>query len=269
MIKNSFDAPAERAALFDMPIDAINIGNAADEVLRYAEGPHAQLVVTPNTDHFLRWQRSPHFRRLYSHASLIVPDGMPVVWAAKLSGIEGTTRVTGVDLFTECCRHAAAAGIPVALVGGLDEAPLEARRKLSEAFPGLEVYLAESPPAGALTDPAYMDALADRLAERDSKIVALCLGSPKQEEAFVLLRERAGGGAYLGVGAAVDFWAGNVRRAPSWMQRCGMEWSYRLLQEPRRLWRRYLVEGAPMALYLIRAALGKDHPAQSVPEATQ
>lgn len=227
--------------LHGLKIHDISLPEAVDAVVSLAADGRANLVVTPNSDHYLRWQDSAGFRELYSLAALVVPDGFPLVLMAHLEGRRSVQRIPGVDLFLAAMRQATEAGIPVGLIGGREGVARKAAANLASALPGLRVFLVESPQPEDLADPAYLAGLRSRLAREPVKIVALCLGSPKQEELFRAMT--AGGsttGCYLGVGAAIDFAAGEVRRAPRAVQDSGFEWLYRLIQEPGRLWKRYL-----------------------------
>ncbi|KZX21125.1 WecB/TagA/CpsF family glycosyltransferase [Rathayibacter tanaceti] len=200
-------------------------------------------MVTPNTDHFVRWKQSGEFRRYYGRASLVVLDGTPLVWIARWYGHRTASRVTGIDLFTEVCRRAALEDLPVAIVGGRPGVADRAAAELMRRFPGLRVPISVAPEPADLADDQYLASLSSTLREADVRIVALCLGSPKQEEVRERLLTVGGTGAVcLGVGAAVDFLAGEVSRAPLFLQRLGLEWVHRLTREPGRLWRRYLVD---------------------------
>lgn len=224
-----------------MPASITTLPEAADAVIELARTGREELVVTPNTDHFVRWKRSDSFRRYYGRASLVVLDGAPLVWLAHLYGYSAASRVTGIDLFTEVCARAASADLAVALVGGRPGVGERAAVNLQTRFPGLRVPVVVSPSAADLEDDRYLSSLSTRLRSADVRIVALCLGSPKQEEVRERLLGAGGTGAVcLGVGAAVDFLAGEIPRAPLAVRRVGAEWVFRLLQEPGRLWRRYL-----------------------------
>ncbi|MFJ5861599.1 WecB/TagA/CpsF family glycosyltransferase [Pseudarthrobacter sp. NPDC092439] len=227
--------------LHGLKIHDVSMPEAADAVVSFAADGRANLVVTPNSDHYLRWQDSPAFRELYGLAALVVPDGFPLVLMAHLEGRRSVQRIPGVDLFYASMRLAAQTGIPVGLIGGKQGVAGKAAQNLAAVMPGLRVFLTESPNPEELADPAYVADLRSRLGREPAKVVALCLGSPKQEELFrALTADGNTTGCYLGVGAAIDFAAGEVRRAPRAVQDAGLEWLYRLGQEPRRLWKRYL-----------------------------
>lgn len=245
-----------RRTIAGMPIDVVSLRDAADTVCEWADKRRARLVVTPNTDHLLRWAESPEFAALYRRADLVTLDSAVLRMLARLEGGTVPDRVTGADLFLAVAEQAALRGIPLIIIGGAPRVAAAAAENLGRTFPGLRVPFVSVPDAADLTDPRWLDETLGRLREHPAKIVALCLGSPKQERLFAALDARAGGisGVYLCVGAAVDFAAGAVSRAPKLVQDLGLEWCYRLLQEPRRLWRRYLLEDIGVARYFVAAA---------------
>jgi N-acetylglucosaminyldiphosphoundecaprenol N-acetyl-beta-D-mannosaminyltransferase len=244
--------------LFGMPVDFVSSDQALSILFELAVSGDAALVVTPNVDHFLRWQRNDKFRSVYESASLSLLDGQPLVWLATLGGATSATRVTGVDLVTRAIARASEENVPVALIGGAPDVVARAALNLVSSYPNTRVILAESPRSEDLEDPEYVSRIANVLAAHPTKIVALCLGSPKQEAFFEKLAPLSNGGVYMGVGAAVDFLAGNVRRAPLCMQKSGTEWLFRLANEPRRLWRRYLIDDIGIALYFAKLLIHRN-----------
>jgi N-acetylglucosaminyldiphosphoundecaprenol N-acetyl-beta-D-mannosaminyltransferase len=173
-------------------------------------------------------------------ASLAVPDGMPLVWALHALGHAAATRVYGPDLMANFCARAAGNGTPIYLYGGRhDDAARELLvRRLRERFPGLEIVGASSPPFRPLTA-AEDEYEIELINASGAAVVWVGTGQPKQEQWMHAMRSRLTPPLLIGVGAAFDFHAGLISQAPPWMQRNGLEWSYRLSREPRRLWRRY------------------------------
>jgi N-acetylglucosaminyldiphosphoundecaprenol N-acetyl-beta-D-mannosaminyltransferase len=172
-------------------------------------------------------------------ATLVVPDGQPLVWALHALGHARATRVYGPDLMALYCARAAIAGTPIYLYGGRDQSALELlQRRLLERFPGLRIVGGHSPPFRPLT-PAEEDRAIAEIDGSGAAVVWVGIGQPKQELWMARMRPRLFAPLLVGVGAAFDFHAGLVPQAPSWMQRNGLEWTYRLYREPRRLWRRY------------------------------
>jgi N-acetylglucosaminyldiphosphoundecaprenol N-acetyl-beta-D-mannosaminyltransferase len=172
-------------------------------------------------------------------ATLAVPDGMPLVWALRALGHARATRVYGPDLMLGFCARAATTATPMYLYGGRDEEALELlTNRLRERFPGLRLVGGFSPPFRELT-PSEEQRVAADIDASGAKVVWVGTGQPKQELWMHRMRPLLQAPLLVGVGAAFDFHAGLVPQAPRWMQRSGLEWSYRLAREPRRLWRRY------------------------------
>jgi N-acetylglucosaminyldiphosphoundecaprenol N-acetyl-beta-D-mannosaminyltransferase len=169
-----------------------------------------------------------------------VPDGQPLVWALRALGHRQASRIYGPDLMAHYCERAASrTGTRMFLYGGRDEAALEQLTDALRArFPGLDIVGGYSPPYRELTE-AERDGVAAQINGSGADVVWVGTGQPKQEKWMAQMRERLTAPILVGVGAAFDFHAGLIPQAPSWMQSIGLEWLYRLVQEPRRLWRRY------------------------------
>jgi N-acetylglucosaminyldiphosphoundecaprenol N-acetyl-beta-D-mannosaminyltransferase len=175
-------------------------------------------------------------------ATLAVPDGQPLVWALRLLGHSKATRVYGPDLMAHFCAHAATTGIPIYLYGGRSPEALDLlMKRLRERFPGLRIVGGWSPPFRPLTIEEREHAIAE-IDASGAQVVWVGTGQPKQELWMHEMRPLLAAPLLVGVGAAFDFHAGIVSQAPSWMQRGGLEWVYRLSREPKRLWRRYLTQ---------------------------
>jgi N-acetylglucosaminyldiphosphoundecaprenol N-acetyl-beta-D-mannosaminyltransferase len=184
-------------------------------------------------------REDPEARAAVLGATLAVPDGQPLVWALRALGHRRATRIYGPDLMARFCERAALAGTPVYLYGGRTAAALELlERRLRERFPGLRIVGGFSPPFRALTA-QEQERVIGEIDSSGAAVVWVGTGQPKQEKWMAQMRPLLSAPLLVGVGAAFDFHAGLVSQAPSWMQRSGLEWSYRLSREPRRLWRRY------------------------------
>jgi N-acetylglucosaminyldiphosphoundecaprenol N-acetyl-beta-D-mannosaminyltransferase len=208
-------------------------------------------VATPNVDICQRVRREPALRELVRGATLVVPDGMPLLWAARLRGAPLAERVTGSSLIFSLTSAAASAGRSVYLLGGDPGVPDLAGRELARRYPELRVAGAYAPELGFEASPEAMALIRERLGQARPDIVYVGLGFPKQERLIAELTAVLPGAWFIGCGAAIPFAAATLPRAPVWMQRSGLEWAFRLLKEPRRLFRRYLVDDAPYAAYLL------------------
>lgn len=229
----------DRFALGHALIDRHDFEGAVQEVVRLSVRPSPSFVVTPNADQVVNLEDDAALRAAYSRADLVVPDGMPVVWASRLLGTPLKERVTGSDLMPRLCGIAAQRRLKVFLLGGMPGVADRAAANLIKAFPGLRVTGTLCPPLGFEHDPDQNTEIVHAIRQSDADLVFVCLGSPKQEVWIDKHLSRFDKGVFLGVGAAIDFCAGTVQRAPQWMRRTGLEWLYRLSQEPRRLIGRY------------------------------
>jgi N-acetylglucosaminyldiphosphoundecaprenol N-acetyl-beta-D-mannosaminyltransferase len=185
----------------------------------------------------------------------VVADGMPLVWASRLQGTPLPERVAGSNLAWSASAVAANRRAAVFLLGGNPGVATEASRRLVAAVPGLRVVGTFSPPFGFERDPGAVPEMVQRIAESEARMVLVGLSFPKQELLIEQLRRACPDVWFLGVGISLSFIAGDVGRAPRWMQVHGLEWAHRLSQEPRRLAKRYLVHGLPFALRLLGSAL--------------
>ena len=211
-------------------------------------------VVTANLDHLRRMVRHRCYGELCSAATLVVADGMPLVWAARIQGTPLPERVAGSNLIWSLSAAAASRGKSVFLLGGAPGTARAAANVLTERYPALRVAGTHCPPVGFEHDSQQMAELTEALRQAEPDTVYVALGSPKQERLIAQLRQVLPGAWWMGVGISFSFLCGDVKRAPRWMQRLGLEWVHRLAQEPRRLARRYLVDDLPFAMRLLGGA---------------
>jgi N-acetylglucosaminyldiphosphoundecaprenol N-acetyl-beta-D-mannosaminyltransferase len=185
-------------------------------------------------------QEDDELRAAVLGSSLTVPDGQPLVWAMNALGHELPHRVYGPDLMARYCDRAALTGARMFLYGGRDQdALVQLGLNLRAKYPGLNIVGGYVPPFRPLTEEEE-DAVVDEINGSGADVVWVGIGVPKQEKWMAAMRDRLAAPVLVGVGAAFDFHAGLVPQAPTWMQSMGLEWAYRLFQEPRRLWKRYL-----------------------------
>jgi N-acetylglucosaminyldiphosphoundecaprenol N-acetyl-beta-D-mannosaminyltransferase len=213
-------------------------------------------IVTVNVDILRAAVRDAAVAALIAEAEIVVSDGKPIVWMAAVSGHPVPERVTGASLVSTLAEAAAAAGRSVFLIGGDPGVPEAAGRALADRFPGLRVAGADSPPFGFEKDERQVTDLAARVVRAQPDLVLVGLGFPKQEQLIAKLRPLLPQAWMLGCGAGIPMAAGQFQRAPEFVQRVGAEWLHRLLLEPRRLARRYLVHDLPFAVALLATALG-------------
>lgn len=245
-------------SLLGVPLHAITMREAVAHVSASIARGEGGWVVTPNLDILRRFVREPEHARLCEGATLRVPDGMPLIWASRLQRTPLPERVAGSDMIWTLCAEAAKRGHRVFLLGGNPGAAEDAAARLVREYPTLAIAGTHCPPYGFEKDPSEMDEIRARLREANADIVFVALGSPKQEQLIRELRPLFPRAWFLGIGISFSFVSGEVKRAPAWMRKVGLEWLHRLVQEPGRLFRRYVIQGIPFAirLWTVSAARG-------------
>ncbi len=248
--------------LFGLPVTPLSFEQAIEAILEWADTsePGCRFVVTSNVDFLVKtltWfpsgPRHPELADVLRSAAMNTADGMPLVWAARWLGAHLPARVSGSDLVPELARRAARAHLPVFLLGGQQPVTEHAASTLQRENPELKIAGVDCPfvftEGGRIAFEAERDrALCRRIEESGARILLIGFGNPKQEMWFQRNSYRLTPGVALGVGGTFNFVAGEIRRAPAWMQRAGLEWLFRLLEEPGRLWKRYAIGLAKFAV---------------------
>lgn len=240
----------ETGNVIGLPVTAGSFEEVAAEIIRLAEDRRSGVICVANAHMLTTARRDRELAEIMNQAKIVTSDGMPLVWALRRQGLKHAERVAGPDLVVRLCELAADKSLPVYFYGGTDATLPTLREVVAKAFPDLPVAGFEAPPL-LPQRPAADARVGNRIAATGARIVFVGLGCPKQEfwMANHLDQVKA---LTIGVGAAFDFLAGRTRRAPVWMQRLGLEWLYRFLNEPRRLWKRYLVTNSLFVLDLMR-----------------
>ncbi len=249
---------SDRRSLMHISLDRVTMSEAVSCVRLMAKEGQGAFVVTPNVDHMIKLTKDKEFERIYRDADLILADGVPLLWFAKGLGDPIPEKVSGSDLFPRVCKMAADEGLSVFLLGGNEGVAKKAADKLKERHAALRIAGTYCPPFGFEKDEKEVDRIITLLSETKPDILFVGLGAPKQEKFFDSIRERVQIPVALHVGASFDFVAGTVRRAPKWMSRVGLEWFYRLMKEPKRMFKRYLIDDIRIfPLYLKYAKVAK------------
>lgn len=252
MLPSQALAPASpRLSLGHLEIDPVTLEGAVDRVEALVNARAGGIVFTPNVDHVMLAERNDAFRAAYADADLSLADGMPIVWASRLMGEPLPEKVSGSDLVLPLLDRAAARGWRVFLLGAGPGVAEEAAARL-RAERGVNVVGTAAPFVKVVGPDPEGDAAVEQIRAAGAQVVLVAFGAPKQELWMHRHRAALAPAVLLGVGASIDFIAGRVRRAPRWVSRSGLEWLWRLSREPRRLWRRYLVDDPEFALILLR-----------------
>lgn len=240
-----------RVQLGGVWFDNVTMDQAVARIDELVRARRPALVVTPNVDHVIRTQHDRQYAELVERADLVLADGQPIVWGARVLGFPLPERVAGSDLFPRLCAHAAERGYRVFFLGGAPGAAEAARDVLTARHPRLQVVGVHCPPMGFERSPAERRQALQAVQAAAPQFVFVGLGSPKQERWIVENMHAYSPAVSIGVGISFSFVAGHVKRAPRWMQRAGLEWLHRVATEPGRLAWRYLVRGwrlLPIAL---------------------
>lgn len=247
--------PAERVNILGVGVSAVNLPEAVERIACWVERRQREYVVVCPVYTLMQGFERPDLNAIFAQAGLVTPDGMPLVFLSRRMGYTAVGRVYGPDLLEAFSARAAKRGYRNFYYGGAEGVAEELARTLGEKYPGLLVAGAESPPYRELSE-AEKALVAQRINDSGADVVWVGLGSPKQDYWMAEFRARLDAPVLIGVGAAFDFLTGRVPQAPRWMQRAGLEWLYRLLQEPGRLWRRYIIYNPKFLWYVALQRLG-------------
>lgn len=247
-------APGRRTlTVLNSPIDVLDLDEAVQRIARWSAARLSRYVCICNAHSVVTARQDTAFRRAVAEADMATPDGAPVAWMLKRQGARAQARISGPDLMLDYCAHAARSGESIYLYGSSETTLARLQQALLARWPALRIAGAESPPFRRLTAEEDAQAVA-RINASGAGTVWVSLGCPKQELWMAAHRGRVQA-VMIGVGAAFDFHAGVVPRAPRWMREHGLEWLHRLASEPRRLWRRYLFTNTSFMLGAARQLL--------------
>jgi N-acetylglucosaminyldiphosphoundecaprenol N-acetyl-beta-D-mannosaminyltransferase len=246
----------ERVNVLGVGVSAINIPMALEQIDLWIKGRDVKTYVTVSGVHgVMESQRDEAIRRMHNDAGMVTPDGMPLVWLGKMAGHKHMDRVYGPDLMLALMEKSQKEGFRHYFYGGADGVPELLKRKLEEKYPGIQIVGTYSPPFRALTQEEDAQ-IVQMINDTRPDIVWIGLSTPKQEKWMSAHVGRISAPVMIGVGAAFDFHAGLKSQAPRAIQRSGFEWLYRLITEPRRLWKRYLVNNPLFILGVLGQKLG-------------
>jgi N-acetylglucosaminyldiphosphoundecaprenol N-acetyl-beta-D-mannosaminyltransferase len=239
--------PAPRALVLGVPISVVTMSSAVSALGEQIRQKEAGYICFADVNSVMVAQSAQGHMRNLRGASMIMPDGMPLTWAVRARGESRITRVAGPDFLEAVIRAAEGRQWKHFLLGGTDAVVQTLQRRLEAMRPGVSIVGVLSPPFRALT-PDEETAIVDAILQSGADIVWVGLGCPKQERWMAEHKHLLPGIVQIGVGAAFDFHAGSVRRAPVLMRDLGLEWLHRLMQDPKRLWRRYLIHAPTFIL---------------------
>lgn len=238
---------SQRKKILTMPVDSTSISETVARVLDLSQNKKGAYVCVSNVHMCMETFDSPEFRKVVSDADLVIPDGRPIYWGQRILGDKSARQVRGQDIMNALCGVSAEEKINIGLYGGASEDVLNlVVTKLEEQFPDIRISYKFSPPFRPLTE-SEDQSVVESINRSDVNVLFVGVGCPKQEYWMAAHKERLNC-VMLGVGAAYDFISGHKKHAPKYLQVAGLEWLFRLLSEPRRLWKRYLKQN-PRFIY--------------------
>ena len=252
-------ASRERFSVLGVAFDAVQIPDVINQMQRWITQRQACRYIAVAGMHGITEARhNAEFRKAVADADLVVADGMPVVWLGRLHGHFMPRRVYGPELMLRFCKETASAGYRHYLLGGAPGVPEQLARSIEKACSGITIVGTHSPPFRASTSEEDAE-LIENINRAAPDVLWVGLGTPKQEMWMRRHRDKLRVPVTIGVGAAFDFLSFRKRQAPVWMQERGLEWLFRLLQEPRRLWKRYSFGGFEFIFLVTLELLGWRH----------
>lgn len=231
-----------RMKFMNTEVDNLTMDEALGRIDELIRENRNAYVVTPNVDHIVQLEHGGPLTKVYKNADLILTDGKPLIWISKWYGTPIKEKISGSDLFPRLCALAAKKGYRMYFLGAAEGVAAKAAENLEKRFPGLQVVGTYSPPFGFEKDEAEMVKIKRQIKEVSPHILIVGLGCPKQELFILNHKDELGVPLSLGLGASLDFEAGNIKRAPKWMADHGLEWLFRITQDPKRMAKRYLVD---------------------------
>lgn len=242
----------ERVRIMRTAVDNVSLAETLDRIEAFVAEGTPRLIVTANVDHLMLLENNQAFRAAYARADLVTCDSIPLKWALRFLGRPIKERVAGADLIGPLCARAAQRGLSLFFLGAAPGVAAKAKEVLEKRYPGVKIVGTYAPPVMPLDELLRDRESVRRVREARPDVLLVAFGAPKQEIWLDALRHELGVPVGIGVGAAFDFAAGIVKRAPAWVQNAGLEWLWRFFQEPKRLWRRYFLMDARFIYFILK-----------------
>jgi len=228
--------------LFGYEFESSTMSEILQEIKTIVKENRKVHLHTVNVDHIVIAQRDCSFDNIIKNADLVVADGMPIVWLSKLKKRGIPERVTGIDLSKELCALSSTTGFKLFFLGAAEGVAAEAKKNMENIYPGVNIVGHYSPTPNEINNESSSLNIVHRINESGANILLVALGAPRQEFWISKYFDELNTNLNIGVGATLDFLANNVKRAPKWMQNSGLEWLFRIIQEPKRMIKRYIIQ---------------------------
>jgi len=231
----------EKVRILDLEIDNLTMMETIEKIARLIEKKQNAMIFTPNVHRLVFGKKNKKIEEIYQKADMLIPDGMPLIWASRILGTPLKEKVSGSDLLPLFCQDASKKGYKLFFLGSAPGVADEAKDILMQNYPGLKIIGTYSPPLGFENDTPEIIKITEMIKREKPDILFLGLGFPKEEEFLRKYKDIIQVPVSMGIGATFDFITGKQKRAPLWMQKWGFEWLHRLSHDPKRLWKRYFI----------------------------
>ncbi len=223
-------------------VSNITMNDAINEIEQMITENKKSYIVAINVDVIMKLEKDEKLKKITDNADMVIADGKPLIWISKMKKKPIVEKISGSDLIPELCKVANDKGYSVFILGGKDGIALEAKNKLEQQYKKLKVVGTYAPPMNFENDKKELKKINSMINESKPDLLFVCFGCPKQEKWIYDNINKYNAKVSICAGATVDFLAGNIKRAPKWMSNCGLEWFYRFLHEPKRLFKRYFID---------------------------
>lgn len=245
------DDVMKKQSLLNTYINNVTMSETIEAIEQMVVADKKSYVVAVNVDVIMKIEDDPYLKKVVDSADMVLADGKPLVWISKLHGKPLKAKISGSDLVPLLCEIATEKGYRIFIIGGKDGVAEKAKVRLEEKLPGINIVGTYAPPYGFEKDENELNHINQMITDEKPDLLIACFGCPKQEKWIYENILKYDARVSICAGATVDFLAGNVKRAPRWMSEHGLEWFYRFLQEPKRMFRRYFIDDLKI-LKLIR-----------------
>lgn len=232
----------EKQALLNTYVSNVSMKETVKQIEQFISEKKKSYVVAINVDVVIKIEHDSYLKKITDNADMVLVDGMPLIWIAKWKKRPVKAKISGSDLVPILCSRAAKKGYSVFIIGGKDGIAEKAKANLEKQYPSINIVGTYAPPFGFEKDEAELQRINEMISEAHPDLLIACFGCPKQEKWIYENYQKYDATVSICAGATVDFLAGNVKRAPKWMSEHGLEWFYRFIKEPNRLFRRYFVD---------------------------
>lgn len=232
----------EKQRLLNTYVNNLSMKETINEIEKMIACEKKSYVVAINVDVVMKIEQDPYLKKITDSADMVLVDGKPLIWVSKIHKKPVKAKISGSDLVPLLCSEAAHKGYSMFIIGGKDGIAEKAKIRLEKQYPTINIVGTYAPPFGFENDSEELDKINDMISEKKPDLLIACFGCPKQEKWIYENYQKYDAKVSICAGATVDFLAGNINRAPKWMSEHGLEWFYRFLQEPKRMFRRYFID---------------------------